>query len=236
MTRNTKAKTLVVNLLGGPGCGKSVLAAELFAGLKKSGLNVELVQEYAKGVTWDAVACGGCSEPVYPRKLGNQAYVTVKQFERQCRVDGQVDVIVTDTSLLLGAIYRGRGCGANFDRWLVEDLYSEFWNLNLWLERGPEIPYETAGRKQNEEEAAEKVVQLRKFLADWRIPSVTLQTGGVALCRARAEVEATLAVSDNLRRFSGPPRDGDRPFIYSGDNFPLVFPTPAYTDYELNKG
>lgn len=39
---------LVVNLWGGPGCGKSTLAAELFVTLKKSNIEVALVNEYAQ--------------------------------------------------------------------------------------------------------------------------------------------------------------------------------------------
>lgn len=222
MTRNTK-KTLVVNLIGEPCTGKSVLAAELFAALKKQGLKVELVQEYAKDLTWGEDW----------DTLGNQAYVTSKQFRRQCRVDGKVDVIVTDTSLLLGAVYRGRGCGENFDRYLMEDLYGEFWNLNLWLERGPEIPYQQDGRKQNEVEAAEKAVQLRKFLANWRIPSITLQTGKDALLRACTEIEASLAAHANLQRFGGP-----LPELLPGVRIdcPDTFAFPHLSDYELNKG
>ena len=42
-------KTLVINLIGGPGCGKSTIAAELFSRLKKMGVTCELVTEYIKG-------------------------------------------------------------------------------------------------------------------------------------------------------------------------------------------
>ena len=41
-------KTLVVNLLGAPGSGKSTIAASIFSKLKFQNLNVELVSEYAK--------------------------------------------------------------------------------------------------------------------------------------------------------------------------------------------
>ena len=46
-------KTVVINLFGGPGCGKSTIAAELFAILKKQGYEVELVTEYAKDKVWE---------------------------------------------------------------------------------------------------------------------------------------------------------------------------------------
>ena len=41
-------ETLVINLIGGPCSGKSTIAAELFARLKKMGVHCELVSEYIK--------------------------------------------------------------------------------------------------------------------------------------------------------------------------------------------
>ena len=37
-----------INIYGGPGVGKSTLAASIFAFMKKRGDNVELVQEFVK--------------------------------------------------------------------------------------------------------------------------------------------------------------------------------------------
>lgn len=45
--------TLVVNLFGGPGSGKSTGAAYVFARLKMLGYNAELVTEFAKDKTWE---------------------------------------------------------------------------------------------------------------------------------------------------------------------------------------
>ena len=41
-------KTIVINLIGSPGTGKSTLASELFSKMKWQGYDVELVSEYAK--------------------------------------------------------------------------------------------------------------------------------------------------------------------------------------------
>ena len=49
---NTR-KTLIVNLFGAPGCGKSTLAAALFSELKKAGFNAELVTEYANDKVYE---------------------------------------------------------------------------------------------------------------------------------------------------------------------------------------
>lgn len=45
--------TKVINLFGGPGCGKSTGAAYIFSLLKMKGMNVELVTEFAKDKTWE---------------------------------------------------------------------------------------------------------------------------------------------------------------------------------------
>lgn len=45
-------KTLVINLFGAPGSGKSSGAAYIFSQLKKLGIDCELVTEYAKDKCW----------------------------------------------------------------------------------------------------------------------------------------------------------------------------------------
>ena len=42
---------VVINLFGGPGCGKSTGAAYVFSKLKMLGVNAELTSEYAKDKT-----------------------------------------------------------------------------------------------------------------------------------------------------------------------------------------
>ena len=44
--------TLIVNLYGGPGCGKSTGAAYLFSKLKMAGVDAEYVPEFAKDKVW----------------------------------------------------------------------------------------------------------------------------------------------------------------------------------------
>ena len=46
-------KSLVINLAGAPGAGKSTLATEIFSKLKKLGYNCEYVDEYAKHVVYE---------------------------------------------------------------------------------------------------------------------------------------------------------------------------------------
>ena len=82
-------KPIVINLFGPPGSGKSTGAAEVFAALKKLGINAELVTEFAKDKTWEHNATA----------LGCQEYVFGKQSYRLARCRNEVDVIVTDSSI-----------------------------------------------------------------------------------------------------------------------------------------
>lgn len=87
--------TVIVAFYGGPGAGKSTLAAELFGWMKRERRNVEYVAEYAKDLTWDQ------SMPV----LDDQVAVFGEQFHRFYRLYGQVDWIVTDSPLILQLYY-----------------------------------------------------------------------------------------------------------------------------------
>ena len=86
---------LVVNLFGTPGTGKSTAAAYIFSRLKMHGINVELVTEYVKDMVWEEnKTC-----------LNNQPYIFGQQSYRLSRCADKVDVIVTDSPLLLSILY-----------------------------------------------------------------------------------------------------------------------------------
>jgi len=153
-------KTLVVNLFAGPGASKFTTAAGLFYQLKKAGVDCELVTEYAK-------------ELVYLNDfdtLKHQAYVTVKQYHRQKKAEGKVDVIVTDSPVIIGNLYPGIGCTPSFLQWTLE-IFNESHNLNIFLERNSVVhPYKAYGRIQNEEEAKDRDVACLSLLTENNIP------------------------------------------------------------------
>lgn len=149
--------TLVVNLYGGPGTGKSTLAAQLFAELKWSGYECELVTEYAKKLVWqDATDI-----------LSDQIYVFGKQQHMLQILNDQVDVIITDSPILLGIIY-----GKNFGTWLQRDSLNRlilrthkiYDNLDIFLRRTK--PYVESGRLQTYEEAKALDNEIRALLDD----------------------------------------------------------------------
>lgn len=148
-------KTVVINLFGGPGCGKSTIAAELFAILKKQGYEVELVTEYAKDKVW---------EESY-KTLENQIYVFSKQLHRMWRLKDKVEFIITDSPLPLSIIYDKDN---NEDlKNLIITTFNSFNNINIVINRS--TVYNQNGRYQNEEQAKEIDNQIREMLVSHNI-------------------------------------------------------------------
>lgn len=141
---------LVINLYGGPGLGKSTMAANIFSELKWKNINCELVAEYAKDKVWEESL----------KVLENQIYVFGKQHHRLFRLKDQVDIIVTDSPILLSVIYDAEK--RDVFKQLVTEEYNKFNNLNILLKREKE--YSPIGRLQTEEEAIEKDKEVKVFL------------------------------------------------------------------------
>ena len=131
--------TLIVNLFGGPGTGKSTAAAYIFSRLKMVGVDIELVTEFTKDKVWED----------NKKVFNNQLYITGKQSFKISRVFGEVDVIINDSPILNGAVYTDK-------RYLKSAIVEEFMsygdqNLNIFLNRVSE--YNPNGRNETEEDA-----------------------------------------------------------------------------------
>ena len=147
----------VVNLFAPPGAGKSTGAAYIFAKLKMAGVNAELITEFAKDKVWEE----------NKEAIKNQAYLFGKQYYRMSRCKNKVDVLVTDSPLLLSILYNNDGTlGEEFNK-LVSNVFKSFNNLNYWLKRIK--PYNPKGRLQTEEESLALVPKLKQILADENI-------------------------------------------------------------------
>lgn len=147
-------KTIVVNLFGGPGTGKSTGAAYVFSMLKMQGINVELVTEFAKDKTWESNFVA----------LSNQAYVFGKQYYKISRCADQVDVIVTDSPLLLSTIYNNNPVlGETFNQ-TVLNVFNSYDNMNYVLNRVK--PYNPIGRNQTEQESDDISKEIILMLED----------------------------------------------------------------------
>jgi hypothetical protein len=142
-------QTIVLNLYGSSGLGKSTLAAETFVELKKAGASVELVTEYVKSWAWENRS---------PVGLENSLYIFAKQLRREAILYGKVDTIVTDCPLGLCAAYES---WYEPGRTVVYDLFKatrahqakegKVKHLDYHLMR--QFPYKKEGRYETEDEA-----------------------------------------------------------------------------------
>jgi len=132
---------IIVNLFGAPGSGKSTGAAYIFSQLKMLGVDAELVIEFAKDKVWENNT----------EVLNNQTYVFGKQHFRISRCADKVDVIVTDSPLLLSAIYNhSELLGEEFND-LVAKIFKSYTSVNYFISRSK--PYNPNGRLQTEKES-----------------------------------------------------------------------------------
>ena len=132
-------QTFIINLYGGPGCGKSTVAAGLFYELKCRGIECEMTGEYAKDRTWDS----------NPEVLDNQPFIFGQQLHRIWRLNNKVQFIVCDSPILLSIIY-SKEKSELFEQFIVEQ-YNKYTNINFVLDRT--VKYDPIGRNQTEEEA-----------------------------------------------------------------------------------
>lgn len=148
---------LVVNLFGAPGAGKSTGAAYIFSKLKMAGVNAELVTEFAKDKVWEE------SKAVFQ----NQVYIFGKQYFRISRVQDKVDVVITDSPIILSSFYANDDVlGEEFDT-LVTKVFDSYNSMNVFIDRVK--PYNPAGRFQTERESDEVSKEMIKFLANHNI-------------------------------------------------------------------
>lgn len=153
-------KTIVINLYGGPGCGKSTVAALVFGKLKQKGINCELVTEYAKDKVW---------EESY-NTLKNQIYVFGKQLHRMWRLNNKVNVIITDSPLPLSIIYNSEE-DVNFEKLVISE-FNKFNNFNFIINRSTK--YQIEGRYQTEEEAKKIDSDILSLLCKYNMTTVIL--------------------------------------------------------------
>ena len=134
--------TLIVNLFGGPSSGKSTMASGLFCLLKMHGVECEFVTEFAKDLVWEERF----------KTLKDQQYIFGKQFHKIWRLLNKVDVIITDSPLLLSVVYMPKEFVNSFTTNVV-DTTNTLNNLNIMVDRNNK--YNSKGRIQNENQAKE---------------------------------------------------------------------------------
>lgn len=136
------------------GTGKSTTAADLFAHMKWKNINVELVNEYAKEVTWEERF----------KILEDQLYIMAKQNHKLWRLKGKVDWVITDSPLAMALVYAQPDYLPNYFQQLGHEIFNHYDNVNIFLQR--EKPYHKIGRNQTEAEARVLDTRIKNLLID----------------------------------------------------------------------
>jgi len=138
-------KTLIVNIFGSPGVGKSSFAADLFARLKYSGISSELVTEYAKRLVWEEDWRG----------LRNQLQILSEAVRTLETLDGKVRVIVNEQCVLNSIVFVTPESRINTDYFAqyVLSLDEKYGGLNFFVDREPVFTEEGARVQKTKEES-----------------------------------------------------------------------------------
>ena len=150
-----KKDTLIINLIGGPGSGKSTTAAGLFYKLKQMGIDCEMALEFAKDKVWEESLM----------TLNDQIYIFGKQYHKLWRLNNKVDVIITDSPLLV-SLYYNKEESMYFNDFVVEQ-YNKFNNVLYFINRPDD--YQTNGRTQTEEESKNIDKVLKNLITNYNI-------------------------------------------------------------------
>ena len=155
--------TKVINIIGGPGCDKSLFSSAILLNLNLRQKSVEQIPDYAKSLVWQKNF----------ESLKNQYQIAQRQFEMIDLLDGQVQYLVTECPLpqilYYNENYADNICDVAKTRLQILEWYKRHDNLNILVERGNK-KYSHIGRFQDEEQAREIDIALKKILLREGIP------------------------------------------------------------------
>jgi ABC-type oligopeptide transport system ATPase subunit len=173
--------TKVINIIGGPGCGKSMFSAAIVLFLHLHGKTVETIPDHAKGLVWQRNF----------EVLKNQYFIAQRQFEMLNLLDGQVQFLMTESSLpqmlFYNESYEPNICDVAKTRAQILAWHGMHDNINILVERGDKR-YVRAGRFQEEEQARAIDLGLRELL----------QREGIAYTSLAPDVAAINAFATSL--------------------------------------
>jgi hypothetical protein len=146
-----------INMIAGPGAGKSTTAWFVASQLKVAQIEVGLVGEHVKAQAY---------EGRHPQSFDQVYLLACQMKDEDLALRNGVDVIVTESPVLMSVCY---GKMFNSPGWehllgLSRDFEKAYPSLNIFLER-PSL-YNTKGRFQNETGAKELDAFIRKVHED----------------------------------------------------------------------
>ena len=149
--------TKVVNIIGGPGCEKSMVSAAIILHMYLRNQSVETVPDYAKTLVWQQRNEG----------LKNQYQLAQRQFDMINTLDGQVKFLVNECALpqllFYNENYEHNVCDVEKTRKQILAWYHQHQNINIVVKRSDK-KYVHTGRFQTEEEAHEIDRKMRELL------------------------------------------------------------------------
>lgn len=148
-------KLKVLNLYGGPGVGKSTIAAGLFYEMKKLGYKVELITEFAKDLVY--------SED--NTRLSDQLLVFAEQHHKIFRLKNKVDYVITDSPLNLSIVYN-TSIDKEIYKEIVNAVFNNYENINFFIERNDDF-FQEYGRIHNLEQSKSLDEEIRQILGDY---------------------------------------------------------------------
>jgi hypothetical protein len=163
----------LINLFGGPGIGKSSIAAGIFYKLKKKHVSCNNPYEFPKTLAWDN------NIPA----IKDQLYVFANQHRGIAQSYGKVDYIIIDSPILFSKIYHSyytegypaEFYGDSFHKMILE-LHNKYDNINILLERANGV-HNDEERFQNYEESLMIDKLCKKVLEENNIPYHTVKVG-----------------------------------------------------------
>lgn len=158
-------KSLIINLYGGPGSGKSTCAAYIFSQLKMHNINAELITEQQTKVE------------AYKQNIEffeNQFYIDGCASYRIKQLFGNVDVIITDSPFRMNYIYAMDHNKPKLAEAILEDLeqYKDC-TENYFIKRPKNFQKE--GRVHNEEQAKEIDNRIKNMLNEQHINFIEIE-------------------------------------------------------------
>lgn len=147
------SNTIFINLVGGPGCGKTTTAAALFSELKKTPMKVEFLREPIQHHIYENNTL----------MMSNQIPLFGEDLLQIYSLDGKVDIVIRDTSLLNNIVY-DREDNSLFHALVIQE-YKKLRNIDFFINRGS-IPFEEYGRIHNYEESValdQRIIDVYRF-------------------------------------------------------------------------
>lgn len=165
----------IINLFGGPGIGKSSIAAGLTYKLKKQHITCDNPYEFPKLLAWDENHSA----------IRDQLFVLANQHRGIVKSYGKVDYIILDSPILLSLTYKNVYksndypailYGDAFDK-MVLDIYNQYDNINILLKRS-QGKHNDNERYQNLEESIVLDNVIENSLIDNNLPYHVINVNG----------------------------------------------------------